>query len=184
MFSRRTNLSPAETKALNIASGLLLYCPCVETIWPIVCRSACNVWQSIKLHLCLLNFFFVCPSSIFSQLIKFLSLPRLTQHSVLSLSVTVRGCRNNSRFLFLRFNLHIWYSTSEIADQVPTNTCLFPAVVGARSSPKAAESLRAGAELNSAPPWRPSWSSSSSWKWWQHCWCWSNWWNLSCRTWW
>ena len=42
-----------------------------------------------------------------------------------------------------------------------TNTCLLPAVVGARSSPKAAESLRAGAELNSAPPCLSRW-----WWWW------------------
>ena len=46
--------------------------------------------------------------------------------------------------------------TSLAIPQIPSNTpntCLLPAVVGARSSPKAAESLRAGAELNSAPPW-------------------------------
>ena len=49
-MSPKSYLSPAETKALNIESGLLLYWPWVEAICPIVWRSACRMWKSIWIN--------------------------------------------------------------------------------------------------------------------------------------
>ena len=134
-MSPKSYLSPAETKALNIESGLLLYWPWVEAICPIVWRSACRMWKSIWINFLSID----TNKSLFPEFcILTLKLPLSLQCSIFPSNPNESPC-----------GLPI------------TNTCLLPAVVGARSSPKAAESLRAGAELNSAPPCLSRW-----WWWW------------------